>query len=83
MIAHLDQCIAFHGEGTGTPIFRKFFNWYTRGLHEIRELRCKAYQAGTRQEMIDVINKVRLTYWDPGLSHSAESHWHNSTQVTI
>jgi tRNA-dihydrouridine synthase B len=73
MIAHLDQCIAFHGEGTGTPIFRKFFNWYTRGLHEIRDLRCKAYQAGTRQEMVDIIDKVRLTYWDPGLSHSTQA----------
>jgi tRNA-dihydrouridine synthase B len=73
MIAHLKRCVAFHGEGTGTPIFRKFFNWYTRGLHEIRELRCKAYQAKTEQEMIAVINKVRLTHWDPGLAHSAES----------
>jgi len=81
MIAHLKRCVAFHGERTGTPIFRKFFNWYTRGLHEIRELRCKAYQAGTEQEMIAVINNVRLTYWDPGLAHSAESELRNSVQV--
>ena len=81
MIAHLKGCVAFHGEGTGTPIFRKFFNWYTRGLHEIRELRCKAYQAGTEQEMIAVINNVRLTYWDPGLAHSMESELRNSAQV--
>jgi tRNA-dihydrouridine synthase B len=81
MIAHLKRCVAFHGEGTGTPIFRKFFNWYTRGLHEIRELRCKAYQAGTEQEMIAVINNVRLTYWDPGLAHSSESELRNSAQV--
>jgi tRNA-dihydrouridine synthase B len=83
MIAHLKRCVAFHGEGTGTPIFRKFFNWYTRGLHEIRELRCKAYQAGTEQEMIAVINNVRLTYWDPGLAHSAEPELRNSAQVRL
>ena len=70
MTQHLRLCVEFHGEGTGTPIFRKFFNWYTRGLHEIREMRCKAYQAKTEQEMIAVINQVRSTYWDPGLAHS-------------
>jgi tRNA-dihydrouridine synthase B len=71
MIAHLNLCVAFHGEGTGTPIFRKFFNWYTKGLHEIRELRCRAYQAKTQKEMIAIINQVRLSCWDPGLSHRA------------
>jgi nifR3 family TIM-barrel protein len=71
MLEHLRRCVEFYGERTGTPLFRKFFNWYTRGLHEIREVRCRAYQAKTEQEMIEVINTVSGTYWDPGLSGSA------------
>jgi nifR3 family TIM-barrel protein len=69
MLAHLNMCIDFHGEKMGTMVFRKFFNWYTKGLRGVRDLRCNAYQASTKSKMIDIINKVRITDWDTGFNY--------------
>ena len=71
MISHLNLCIDFHGERMGTMIFRKFFAWYTKGIHGVRELKCSAFRAETKDQMIDFINEVRTTSWDRGFYCSA------------
>ncbi len=58
MSKHLDDCIDFYGEKNGVIIFRKFFNWYTKGLRKIRHLREKSFRAKTRQDMIKIINVI-------------------------
>jgi tRNA-dihydrouridine synthase B len=69
MLAHLTMCIDFRGERMGTMVFRKFFNWYTKGLHGVRDLRCNAYQVSTKNHMIDIIDNVRITHWDAGFRY--------------
>ena len=76
MISHLNLIIDFHGEYMGTLIFRKFFSWYCKGIHKIRDLKIKAFCAKTKEQMIETINAVREMHWDPGLPDSAESQKH-------
>lgn len=59
MITHLTLCSDFHGEMTGTVIFRKFFTWYTKGLPNIKPLRDKAFHAKTKDQMINIIKELR------------------------
>jgi len=73
MISHLNLIVDFHGEYMGTLIFRKFFSWYCKGIHKIRDLKIKAFCAKTKEQMIEIINEVRKMYWDPGMPDSAES----------
>ena len=73
MTSHLNLIVDFHGEHMGTLIFRKFFSWYCKGIHGIRDLKTRAFSAKARQQMIEIINEVREMYWDPGMPDSAES----------
>jgi nifR3 family TIM-barrel protein len=73
MIAHFNLIVDFHGEPMGTLIFRKFFSWYCKGIHGIRDLKTRAFGAKSRQQMLEIINKVREMHWDPGMPESAES----------
>ena len=57
MKGHLASNIEFHGEKTGVILFRKFFAWYARGM-AIKELRGRAFCAGTRDEMLRLIDEV-------------------------
>jgi tRNA-dihydrouridine synthase B len=58
MTRHLNLCSDFHGEITGTMVFRKFFNWYTRGIPDMKHLRTKACRAKTKDQMTDVIKEL-------------------------
>lgn len=57
MLEHLDMCIDFHGEGNGVIIFRKFFNWYTKGLRKVRPLREVSSRVKTEAGMHEIIRK--------------------------
>lgn len=67
MDSHLNLMVNFHGDLMGTLIFRKFFGWYCRGIHGIKELKTRAFGSKTRKQMIEIINEVRERYWDPGM----------------
>jgi tRNA-dihydrouridine synthase B len=58
MQEHLDLNISFHGEKTGVMIFRKFFAWYARGM-AAKELKTRAFRAGTRDEMVNLIGELQ------------------------
>ena len=58
MISHLNLSTDFHGEATGTMLFRKFFSWYTKGLPDMKPLKDKAFFAGTKDQMISVIEDL-------------------------
>jgi len=53
--------IEFHGERSGIMLFRKFFSWYTREMAAM-ELKDKALRAGTRDEMLRLIDEVQASY---------------------
>ncbi|MEW6586285.1 MAG: tRNA-dihydrouridine synthase, partial [Nitrospirota bacterium] len=57
MREHLAGSIAFKGAKTGIINFRKFFAWYTRGMHA-KDLRSRAFVAETEEEMINLIGEV-------------------------
>jgi tRNA-dihydrouridine synthase B len=69
MLNHLNLTINFHGESMGTMVFRKFFNWYTKGLFGIRPLRWRAFQAKTKNQMTEIIKEVSFTDRDAGFSY--------------
>jgi len=58
MISHLNLSTDFHGESTGTMLFRKFFSWYIKGLPDMKPLKDKAFFAGTKDQMISVIEDL-------------------------
>jgi tRNA-dihydrouridine synthase B len=60
MAAHLTICCDFHGETTGTMIFRKFYTWYTKSLYGSKPLREKAFHATTKGQMFDLIGQLGL-----------------------
>jgi tRNA-dihydrouridine synthase B len=66
MLHHLNLIINFHGESMGTMIFRKCFNWYTKGLADIRPLRLRALRAKTKNQMMEIIKEVSFTDRDAG-----------------
>jgi tRNA-dihydrouridine synthase B len=59
MKVHVDLNVAFHGEKAGIMLFRKFFAWYTRGM-AVKELKDRAFRAGTRDEMARLIDEVEI-----------------------
>lgn len=61
MARHLDLCIAEKGEKRGVMLFRKCFVWYIRGLAEIRRYKEKAFKASTQQEMVGLIEEIRVS----------------------
>lgn len=55
MIEHLGLCVDFYGEKAGVVIFRKFFNWYTKGMRKVRKIRERACRVKTQDEMNSLI----------------------------
>jgi tRNA-dihydrouridine synthase B len=66
MKEHLGLNIAFYGETTGVMLFRKFFAWYTKGM-ALKELRGRAFLAGTQKEMVRLIDETKAS------SHAGDS----------
>ncbi|MCP3677115.1 MAG: tRNA dihydrouridine synthase DusB [Deltaproteobacteria bacterium] len=59
MTAHLGMCCDLYGDRGGAASFRKFFGWYTKGLHAIRPLRGRAFRAQSGGEVADIIREMR------------------------
>ena len=55
---HLDSSLDFYGEKNGVVIFRKFYIWYTKGMHKVRRLREQASRARTRLEVEKIIQEA-------------------------
>lgn len=58
MKAHLDLNVGYYGERAGVMRFRKFFGWYTKGM-AIKELKAKAFRAGTSEGMSKLIAEIK------------------------
>jgi tRNA-dihydrouridine synthase len=43
---------------TGVMLFRKFFGWYTKGIPDIKPYKENAFQAKTREELLNIIKDV-------------------------
>lgn len=56
MTAHLHSYVEFYGERNAVIKFRKFFIWYTKGLHNIRPLREEASGVKTEIKMLEIIH---------------------------
>lgn len=59
-IEHLNKCVGFYGEKNGVIIFRKFFNWYTKGVRDIRPLREECNRVKTRDAMVNIIQRAYI-----------------------
>lgn len=59
MTDHLGLVSELYGEHHGTVLFRKFFGWYTKGLHGTKPLREEAFHAKTPAEMAGMIGRIR------------------------
>jgi len=59
MRQHLAGSIDFYGERNGVMLFRKFFNWYTKGMRKVRPLREKASRAKTQNQMLEIIERCK------------------------
>jgi len=70
MKRHLDLVVEHHGESRGLSSFRKFVIWYTRGLSGIKPLRDKAFRAGSREALIDVIEELTALGTEPSFHNS-------------
>ena len=57
MREHLAGSLAFKGGEVGIINFRKFFAWYTRGMHA-KALKSRAFLAETVEEMLNLIGEV-------------------------
>jgi tRNA-dihydrouridine synthase B len=68
MKEHLNLLVAFRGEETGVMLFRKFFAWYLKG-RAVKELKVKAFHAGTRDEMLRLIDELQTL---PAACHSGK-----------
>lgn len=58
---HLDLCLDFYGEKTGTIKFRKFYIWYTRGYLKTKLLRTSVSRANNKFQMYNLIDKFVTT----------------------
>lgn len=56
---HLKACAQFYSPDKGLIRFRKFFNWYTKGLPNARLMREKMCRAKTMQEALALIEDFR------------------------
>ncbi|MBI5074470.1 MAG: tRNA dihydrouridine synthase DusB [Nitrospirae bacterium] len=59
MLRHLHLSCDFYGDKRGVILFRKLFAWYVKGLHEVRQLKDRAFKAETREEMQGLMETVR------------------------
>lgn len=57
MTEHLKMSIDFYEEKNGVVIFRKFFNWYTKGFRKVRPYRERSSRVKTKDEMLGIIEK--------------------------
>lgn len=57
---HLAMLSEHYGEAHGVRVFRKFFIYYTRGMHGAKPLRVLAVRAATIDEMNALIDKMAL-----------------------
>lgn len=62
MLLHLNYCVDFYGEKFGVIIFRKFFTWYTKGMHKVRPVREIAYRSKSKEAMVKLIKEVLLSH---------------------
>lgn len=58
MLKHLAMCVDFHGEKVGVMVFRKFFNWYTKGLRRIRRFRQDSSGVRSKTAMQELIRSA-------------------------
>jgi tRNA-dihydrouridine synthase B len=58
MKAHLNLAVQYWGERRGVASFHKFFIWYTRGMHGIKELRDSAFRTKNTKELLDAIEAL-------------------------
>lgn len=58
MKRHLELAAGHWGEKRGVGSFRKFFIWYTRGLHGLRPLRDRAFRAGSKEDLLEIIEDL-------------------------
>ena len=61
MKEHLAANVSFHGEKVGVIQFRKFFGWYAKGM-SIKDLRGRAFCAGTMDEMMGLIDELQICH---------------------
>jgi tRNA-dihydrouridine synthase B len=59
MKIHLELYAEHYGEKRGLWRFRKFFVWYTRGLNNIKQLRCRVMHVVSKDEVLMVIEDFR------------------------
>jgi len=59
MSAHFNACVDFYGEKKAAAVFRKFFAWYTKGMHSARRLRQKCCRARNRKEVTAIIDELK------------------------
>lgn len=62
MCAHLKSCADFYPHNKGIVIFRKFFNWYTKGFRNARMFREKICRTKTTKEMLTLIEEFRTIH---------------------
>jgi tRNA-dihydrouridine synthase B len=59
MKRHLGLMVDHWGDRRAAAAFHKFFIWYTRGLHGMKELRDKAFRTESAEELSQVIEEVQ------------------------
>jgi tRNA-dihydrouridine synthase B len=59
MLRHLNLNCDYYGDKRGVILFRKLFAWYVKGLHEVRQLKDRAFKAETREEMQGLMESIR------------------------
>lgn len=69
MKEHLAANVSFHGEKVGVIQFRKFFGWYAKGM-PIKDLRGRAFCAGTMDDMLELIDELQMCQQSRGRSVS-------------
>lgn len=61
MKTHLKLYMDHYGEQRGLWNFRKFFVWYTRGINNVKQLRCRVMHISTENDMLAVIEDFKHT----------------------
>ena len=61
MKTHLNLYMGHYGPKRGLWNFRKFFVWYTRGMNNIKQLRCRVMRVSSEADMLLVIEDFKQT----------------------
>ena len=59
MKIHLQLYMGHYGQRRGLWNFRKFFVWYTRGMNNIKQLRCRVMHVSSESDMLLVIEDFK------------------------